>query len=228
MPNKTEYVIAEDGFLYRRIITEGQVEVTDNTIGMIAATANRKVRQVFPLEGHGEVNGVFVEGWSWWTVPMKKVTLRAPFRLVQENVVPVFNSTTDPILTIDWVPPMTLSMVVQERAADHTRGNAYLFAGTPPDVYRLPLANIFEDCKCCMGDQVNPRCRSSVECVNNTLRVFAEARWNADLWSNTESTFKMFRFKPENEGFVQVAIAETDWRRLCDRCVGDQWHNLLV
>lgn len=229
MSAKTEYVITAEGQIARRQIAESVVDVTEAMLQSMSSTVTRRFKGVFDLPGHGTVNVVVGDGWNHWTVPMPKLILRAPFRMRNDCLVPAFNSSTDPVLTLDWLPPMRVSMLIAERQVDHKRGNSWLFAGGDlQDLWRLPLANIFEDCKLCLGEQTNPILANSMECLKLTISHFNNARYNADLWSNTEGTFNMFRFKPKNEGFEQQPLlAGTDWRTLCTRIVGDASSNYL-
>lgn len=213
MPEKTEYVVVDDGYFERRRIITDRVEVTQAIVDQIGQNSRRKLGYVSTVDNM-PVNLQLGSNRAYWTIRLAKLTLRAPWRLHEGNLVPVFNSTTDPVMAIDWVPPMPVYFVMSENIGNHTVEQAWLFAGAPGNFYRLPLANIFDDGRICMGRDPVPRANNSLDNIRNWLQRFASAQWNADLWHGTDQTFVMFRFQPQEARFIQQPVTG-DWRTLC-------------
>lgn len=220
-----EYVIKEDGGLIRRDIVERELEITQAGLEALGNSIIRRTTSIYHLKDFGpahialgaESNIVF------FTVELKRIPLRAPFKLVKEStLVPQFGDNSLDTLSLEWEAPEGMSIrflnmcTVNEGGRANQRWHstkAWLFAGTTDNrQFRLPLPNIYDDCRICEGEWVRTASNGE-ECLLKALTQFEKSEWNADLWRAPENTQSMFRFTPNKEGFTQMAISG-DWTNL--------------
>lgn len=216
---RIEYVITEDSKLLRRTSAESEITVTQDIVDRLASGSLRYLRGFFSVGGV-PVNCVLDQQRANWTIRLIELKLNCPWRLHEGLLVPVFNSHDDPIMAIEWYPPMPLFLTVGENLANHTVPIAWMWAGTKEAPFRMPLPNTYVDGRLCLGNQPNPAMPTSQDLVARVLANLNQTQWNADLWSETENTFRMFRYKPEGEKFTQQPPT-TEWARLCTPITGD-------
>ena len=105
--------------------------------------------------------------------------------------------------------PVRLAFVVRAQSNDDDNvtvvGNWLLACDADHRGYRLPLPNLYEDCKLCTG-QFDASYGSGAECVTASLEQFRKSKWNADLMRTVERSQKFFRFAPTNETFTTLPI----------------------
>jgi hypothetical protein len=136
-------------------------------------------------------------------------------------LVPKFASTTDLQLPLVWKVPTGIRLVFVTRTefselSTRIDGN-WLFAfNEAGNAFRLPLPNLHDDCRICMGSFKNVY-STALDCVAASLQQFNQSKWNADLMRTVEQSQKFFRFQPTNETFETLPIAVTDWTTLCDK-----------
>lgn len=77
--------------------------------------------------------------------------------------------------------------------------------------YRLPLNNIFEDARICMGDTYALQGATLLERFENALKFFEAAPWNTHIGTIHEHMQALFSFNLKGE---QIPIPE-DWHTRC-------------
>lgn len=135
------------------------------------------------------------------------------------TIVPVFIAPGAE-MALNWNTPndMSLFFVSSWPTGDGTINElfptCYLVAkGMDRRTYLLPLPNLFEDGRVCMGTVQRDWVKSNIfDTFKKALEIFDAAPWNADLmvdirWQNSK---KLFRFSPEG---VQEA-PESAWTTL--------------
>lgn len=178
------------------------------------------------------------EGEVWWTVEVLALTMNAPFALVNSVLVPVFDAGTTNV-KMEWeVPPeMTLLLSVNtiQDGSEVRVADQYLHAFDLNGMsYRLPVSNIYEDCRLCSG-KFDSRARSHFESLDKALKQFVNSPWNADLYRGSDEdhlkTQCMFRFHPTNGGFEQLEMtcgAGRNWTHLCTKAVNEVTNNYIA
>lgn len=92
-------------------------------------------------------------------------------------------------------------------------GDNYLIATRMGDkkFYRLPLHNIFDDGRICMGDSYTVQGATLHERFNNALAHFEASPWNTHIAQAHENTQALFSFSLKGE---QLPIPD-DWHKQC-------------
>lgn len=224
-----EYVMSSEGKLYRRDYKVMELEVTQAAIDGIGSSIVRKTLNAFMTKDWGMTHiAQGGDGHVYLTTEIKRIPLRAPFKLSgkegEQFLIPVFDSKTEETLSLEWkeLAGMTLlflQMCKVEPSASVPRTwtsvKAWLFAADNNNRhFKLPLPNIYDDCRVCEGDWQR-YASSAQESVTRALAQFEKSEWNADLWRDPAASQKMFRFMPKKEGFDQMPPQASDWTQLC-------------
>ena len=220
-----EIILRDNGTLTERTIRERDLDVGPAVLAALTAGATRNLRHVLALPDALAVHASVGLTDTLWTVRLDRLPLLTHFRLIADMLVPSFATPTDLELPLVWHAPETvrLAFVVRTTGADEgvTIDGNWLFACDENQRgYRLPLPNLFEDCKVCTG-QFQDTYDSGAACVTASLEQFRKSQWNADLMRTVERSQQFFRFQPTNETFTTLPIAAADWTTLCDKVSSD-------
>lgn len=221
-----EYLLRAGGDVVKRHVVETPVNVPDALFIRLQGEVFVPFRQALTITNWGTVNLIVTNGvYSYWTVPVQRILLRAPFKVGTDKLmVPIFGNKEEPPIEVKWDVPEGMRLVMLLMLKGDTNGcryqvtKSYLYAAdTRPEYWKLPLPNIYDDGAICEGRKVRwfP---SALEAVVDMLATFDASNWNADLWSDTEKTHRMFRFKPIEGGF-ETQAPETSWITLCRKTV---------
>ena len=221
----TEIILRENGTLTERVIRERNLNAGPSVLAALTESVTRKVRNVLSLPDWGRVHASVGLHDTLWTVALDRIPLHTRFRLSNGVLVPAFASATDLELPLVWHAPkqvrLAFAVVTTEEEERVTVAGNWLFACDAGNRgYRLPLPNLYEDCKLCTG-QFEGSYGSGAECVTASLEQFRKSKWNADLMRTVERSQQFFRFQPTNETFTTLPIAATDWTTLCDKVSTD-------
>lgn len=221
----SEIALLDNGDFLRRDIYETKINVTDEVLAKISANIPIKVTNILEIPNYGKC-GLSVQGQEvYFTVPIPFINLRCPFIMDSNGVLtPQFDSKTDTPLEIRWVPQDSgVAKVVMMIGATHRdaerkagKNSIYTFKVWLVAIhdgkifYRLPLSNVYGDCAICTG-RTGAFFPTFYELVYTELKTFEASRWNADLWDSPKETGRLFRFKPEGKGFIQLAPLDQWW-----------------
>ena len=220
----TEYAIsAPEGKLIKRTVTEEELNLTNQIVDALSKDKAVTVTNAFQLAGWGNVNIHHCKSHTMLGMAVTHIPMRAPFKLIEGELVPIFgaNLTDTPVLSLDWEPnglPIKMGTVIQAapNGATWQFHNQWFFAfDNERRCYRLPLPNIYEDCHICTG-QFTGVGATLQELAERTMTQFATSNWSKDLLGKLEDTQRLFRWKPNGEGF-QVLMPELDWTELCQK-----------
>lgn len=217
-----EYILKDGGAIFRREVTETQVQPGPNFTRDLAGSMSLKVKSVMRLPGENFPLDVVVKGSvAYWSLRLQHLTLRAPFKDIGGIMVPVFNSTSDPTMDMKWDVPGTMDLRLLFEAVTAENGTAkihyvWLFAFFRAKLFRLPLANLYDDCRVCTGTNNELANTPHYELIFQELERFRSSRWNNDLWNDVTNTQKMFRFKPHEKGFTTEKYQSDRWYDLCN------------
>jgi hypothetical protein len=225
-----EIVILPDDTMEHRTTTITPIQGTQAIIDQLSREAMLTAYRVFNLPGWDSPANIRISKTDCYvTVELKRLPLRCPFRPVKDKgyIVPVLDSQLDPVFSLNWVPVDSMRLVSLfaigrqgasvPSASQISSHPMWLFAMSKDNRYwKLPLGNIHDDGKICLGSGANTVGNSVQEAVSNTLEHFEHAEWNADLWRNASNTMRMFRFMPKNSGFDQLPCDGT-WTDLCTK-----------
>lgn len=240
MTTETLFVVNQGG-CERWDITKRRVVAEPALADAFLKGTPRKNPAVVEVGGnYGKAGVSMLEKYEMWSVRVLKLALNAPFVLTDGVHTPAFNSPDEPIMPMIWTPPSNMSLVLgitvlRDGIGPGTykfyAGDHYLVAFSGDgNMWRLPLSNLYEDCKLCHGQEVVKR-PTAMEIVGRSCDLFNKSQWNADLYAEgdrtrREATRKMFRFKPLEKGFEQLAI-ETDWTKLCQKVALEKLNQLI-
>jgi hypothetical protein len=185
----------------------------------LAGNVFRKVENLLQIPDWGTAHANIGPDDIIWSVQIKRIPLKARFRLVSQVLVPMFASTSDLEMPLVWEVPaeIRLLFVIRTEAVDeyHQVENNWLFAyNQANNAYHLPLPNLYDDCSICTG-QFDRQHDTAAECVTASLEQFNKSQWNSDLMPSLECSQKLFRFKPTDETFETLPIDAPDWTSLC-------------
>lgn len=221
----TEYLLRVGGEIIRRSITENEIIVPDALLAKLQGNVVLPIRNLLVIQEWGTVNALFSnESVQWWTVPVRRIMLKAPYKLVEKVMVPIFDSKTETRIEMRWDPPegmrIILLMMIQRVNAFYHIPKCYLYAvDQRPEYWRLPLPNVFDDGAICEGRQIR-KFGSMLEAALNMLETFDNSNWNADLWNDVEKTHRMFRFEAiDGGGFKTLPMDANSWITLCRKTV---------
>jgi hypothetical protein len=216
----TEYILNETGSIIRRTTTDQELDVSHRLTAVLMKSASIVTPRMFEIPEYGMV-GLNAKPDSYsLTVPVKRLMIRAPWKLADGFLVPNFSSSNDPIMTITWWVPegMTLKMLIAVQ--NYTESifamtNMWLFAiDSRGATYRIPLANIHDDCHVCHG-QKDIIHQTLQGLVSVCLQRFEISKYNADLWKSAEQTQRFFRVKPGTKDSFEQQSIDGDWTKLC-------------
>jgi hypothetical protein len=224
MANTTEYILKSDGGIYRRDISESELDLSERLVQSL--TTNQLVRSplMFQIQPYGPIGMVNSGQNNYFTVPMTVLRINSPWHPINDGIlVPNFSSSSDPIATIPWQVPagMNLKMLVGSCLYERWRWlvGMWLFAfDSKGNIWRLPLSNLHDDCAVCTGIKEDRQgWPTDLDLVKGVMEIFDSSRYNADLWKNSELTHRMFRVKPgeKDQWITQPPDVSRDWTQLC-------------
>ncbi len=218
---KTEFIIGQNGSVVRRRISEDEIQVSDEAILSMSAGFARGIKNAIEIPEWGLVHLNADQKSVFANLLLKKIPLRAPFRTVGDKIVPNFDSTSDPVMSLQWTPPpgcqLLLLMEIQNHSGTQVVSTVWLMAcDTYKRTYRLPLPNVHDDCHMCLGDWQN-HFATVYDAIMGVLEQFDKSSWNADLWKAREKTQKFFQFKPTNQGFEVLQPEFPHWSEGCEK-----------
>lgn len=178
------------------------------------------VRDVFSVAG-ARAHLKSGRSYQYITVEVPHITLNANFEAVDGLILPKFvKKDAIPSLPLrpQWVPPSgcRVRFLVQITALQVS--DCYLVAfDADGKAFRLPLPNIFEDCKVCMGGFEN-RAPNIHRLVNQAVDQFFGSPWNTDLLDDDKlrQCRELFRWKAEGDQLVQQ-LPTDNWSKLCEK-----------
>lgn len=221
------YVITPTGN-QRWDITKRDLQVEQSITDSLCIGVSRKNPRIAKIGGDYGNAGVAMSGvLEMWSVRVTNLKINAPFFLKDGIHTPAFADNTQPLMTMEWKPQMTLVLVItvlkDTMKNVHYAGDHYLVAmDNRGGMWRLPLSNIYEDCRLCHGQAAHMR-ETSLEVVMECCDLFGKSQWNTDLYNGEDrkrcdATARMFRWKPLEKGFQQLEIlplSGKDWTSLC-------------
>lgn len=220
----TEFLLKQNGSVTRRRMVEEEIQISEEVLLAMAGNFHRVCRDAFIVAG-SSAHLAITEKSTFVTVGVPIINLKAPFKTQNESVTPAFDSKNEPIMSIQWSSTvfgsMRLVMLIELNHSPTYQkwnyANAWLVAFDPSKrAYRLPLPNVHNDCRMCLGDFSASNVTVS-ECVAAVLAQFESSPWNADLWGdNRAKTAALFSFKPTNSGFDQIP-PDSHWDEFCDK-----------
>lgn len=215
---KTEILILPDGKIIQRSIIETEKNIGHDVIERFSSGVVRSFPNVFSVEGR-PVEAFIEEGENgYFSTRVTKIPLKAPFKIEEGILYPKFSATNEPVFPMEWITPdeMWLQLIVkcytrERKTFIHT---IWLIALDKENrAYRLPLANLFEDGRICIGDILNERV-SAQDAVSAVWEQIKNSVWNGDLDMNPDEAKSMFRFKALADGFEQLPPL-SHWKELC-------------
>jgi len=160
---------------------------------------------------------------------MESITINTAYKLWPDKLLrPVFlgsreTSLEHPIIPAVWPIPLSMKLIfaakVENFNSDTPKATTcYLMAvDTQKRFWRLPLPNLYDDLKMCMG-QFDGVAHNAQQCFSLALSQMDQAQWNADLLDidREAGSQHMFRFNPTETGVDPVPF-EGDWTIHCKK-----------
>lgn len=230
--NETQFVIDLEGHIYRQDISYREIDPGEAMQKAFTTHVTTRHRNILELPSHGACHMVFESSTNiqYWSIPMLELCLRTTFGANGAEFFPTFAHKDSAEVPMEVIWNLADAMINQETgmrirfvAEVATNGpngfyvrDHYLYAFDPRGAaYKLPLGNLYENCRLCMGDYDNTS-GSAAGAVILALKQFRSAPWNSDLFSDEDVVMRFFRFKPLEKGFQTLPIIE-DWTRDCSK-----------
>lgn len=190
----------------------------DEIVRQQVASERRLVKSAFVMEDGKTADVAVGSADSLCCTKLAGLRLDTWYSQVGEHLVPTF-STSGMRLTLEWEAPADMELRFASDCSYSGRlwrmGECFLFARkqNTPGFFRLPLCNIFEDGRVCMGDLVRGNITGSTlaECFKNAIESFSNTYWNGEIASNQANVRRMFRWDSSRK---QVA-PEANWNSYC-------------
>lgn len=240
MQSEILYVITPTGN-QRWDITKRDLIVEQSITDSLSVGVCRKNPRIAKIGGDYGNAGVAITGsLEMWSVRVANMKITTHFSLKDGIHTPAFANPEQPIMTMEWKPPMTLilaiTVILDKTKWAYYGGDHYLVAiDNRGGMWRLPVSNLYEDCKLCHGQQTKLK-ETSLEVVLHCCDLFPKSQWNADLYAESdrkrfEATGRMFRWKPLEKGFQQLEtlpLSGKDWTSLCQKVSSDKLNQLIL
>lgn len=237
--NTTELILGDKGVM-RRTITEAPVANVEQILAEAAATVPNDIPSVFTSPHDTAVHMRSTRQRIVLYFMMKQIRFNTIWRPYGEGSKKVFpfgqkGAEADFGATFEWEPygieryPKKPGEAPTTKAGDMfvyfifttikqgtawTAGENYLVATRKGDkkLYRLPLHNIFEDARICMGDSFTLQGRTLKERFDNAFGHFNKSAWNTHIAEAAEKMQALFSFDLKGK---QVPAPE-DWNKYCN------------
>lgn len=240
---KTEkYLMLGENGAERWTISKAPLTINEGAV-IAHLSAHRPLRldNVMNVGGPFGMASVIVRsGVEMWSVRVRVLVLEAPFQLSEQIHTPSFHDLNEPTMRMEWKVPDAISLILgitSVKADKNMRYAAerYLMAfDDKGEMWRLPLANVYEDGKLCHGQGVTYY-NSAMETVLKSCEQFVASKWNADLYGGSatqiEKTRRMFRWKANEKGFDQLEMeikSGKDWTSLCTNKIASENLSQLI
>lgn len=240
MASTKEYIVKNGGTgLVVRTITEQDIEILPNIVDHFASAVVRHIHDALPMkailpEADGNVSMVALPGHQTvWSMRLTKLPLKTNYQSKDGVLWPVFDDSTSPMLTMDWTPPANMGLVLAVTLSGEklpVMQHLVAFDLATNRSYRLPLSNLYEDCKLCHGKYPG-KPTTHLEALVLAINQFNNSNWNADLYnadaSKRKNTKALFSFKAEKDSFPQQPVAES-WMNSCEKIANDYVTNNIM
>lgn len=218
----TRFIITTDGKAFREDSQLTEINLSDQIGGYLASGRVVKLPR-FATARWGQVGVSFQDDKNlYWTFEMLRLPIKAPYRPISNGIItPNFGSTSDPVLALDWTPPpsMRLRVLMWTTASrDYHfvvhRGFMFAIDTDEEKVWRLPMGNLYDDCRVCLGNDALTG-HTHMDAAMAGMNQMQNGIWNADLWNCAEQTAQMFRFRLTEAGHSQEG-PNSSWAELCN------------
>lgn len=233
--NFNEILLSDDGKLFRRNVTQREVVINEDSVfAALKEGQKTRIRDALFI-GKEPVGLCIITDKTAWvqvhaTIPLRFVRFNSNFKMEGKVMVPVFEKPTPdrPRFNVDWdintacsgKVKLWLLVLTKHKPEDplHYVTNCYLAATSATNrTYRIPLSNVYDDCRICMGDDWNEKSKPTLpQVLDAALSQFLNSPWNSDLRKTTEKSDAFFRFNPTDGGF-ETLPANGQWNKLCER-----------
>lgn len=238
MEEKTRFIIDTEGRIFREHNTIEEIDPGEALQRAFTTNVVTTARDLMELPGYGPIHMVHQQSENaiHFSVPLETINFRTSFKAItaddgyKDQMFPTFahKDSGEQIIEIEW--NRADAMAKQEAtmrirfhviikpspsggwsAVDH-----YLYAFDGRGVaYRLPLANLYNTCRVCMGEY-NSRDPYALGTVQKALAQFRIAPWNSDLFESGHNIWEFVRFKALEKGFHTQPILKP-WTTYCTK-----------
>ncbi len=217
----TEILIRGDGTLIERRVHERILDVGQSVMDALTEEIKRGIRNIIHLPQLGMAHANVSTNHTLWSVAIDRISLNTKFRLIDDVLVPAFTAETDIEIPLVWHAPKEMRLVFAVQTAcchDSIKidGNWLFACDMDNRGYRLPLPNLYDDCRICTGN-FQEHYESHHKALVASLEQFRKSQWNSDLMQNLELSQRFFRFRPTNESFETLPIQAENWTTLCKK-----------
>ena len=141
---------------------------------------------------------------------LKEIRMKSSFVLDDSKkfIYPTFSSTGAVKMDLVWTPPEDMKLVLISCTGPCS--HSYLVAGKEKKCYRLPLSNLYNDCRLCLGNNPHLPSTGFINKAEAVMKIFEESEWANDLTPNLDHTQKIFRFDTDGKQVEGVKLWEKD------------------
>jgi RES domain-containing protein len=230
MKSETFYTIDSGGGLHQVEQVVRAVELTDQFMTAMSKNVPRVATNAISM-AHltgvaglpGMANITLAPGNRVVNMPLNSIPLTTVYLLDGEVLYPAFDSE-GPTMPMIWVPPTTMRVILSVVLGDANQETCQFLTAFDPQgrCWRLPLSNLYEDCKLCPGTNSDSQVNASM--IHGAQRVwqqFQRSIWQKDLYTSQgdsirKATRNLFRFIAKDKGFIQQPPVG-DWEASCKK-----------
>lgn len=244
MTNETLFVLTPTGGLSRWDLSKTDLNLTQSITDQFCTGVVRQLADAFPMSliepSHKDLPSTvgictMQKNYSVASMPIISIPLAAPFAVEGDQMYPEFDRP-HPISKLEWVIPRDCMGLVLAITLDYNyccTEQLLVARDANGRHFRLPLSNLYADCKLCSGrysDQVGAA--NVFEACKAAWAQFKNSNWNADLYTDAtperrSATRKLFSYTVREHGIEQNPVG-MDWTTLCEKVATEHITNYLI
>lgn len=220
---KTNYFLDRDGAIYRVGPAQRLGYGTEDLLAQFAQSRAIRLRSAAVIDGH-EAGFVVKTNYIVIHTLLRRLVLRADFRMLDGEVIsPSFATNANSInIAPQWKPPSGMRLHFATKVVDTLDGymaeSSTLFAQSTntgrTGTYMLPISNMYEDGRICLGREPTPKRETALEVFADQLNRLYTSPWNSDLAPNLVNTAQVFRFSLAT---IDQLPPANEWETYCRR-----------
>lgn len=216
-----KHLVLKDDGIHEVSITTRRLKTEQQVLDILCDGRLSSIPDVFSVGGSRAHLKHAPPRYNYVTVEVPHIVLNANFEVVDDLILPKFlGKHVTPAMPLRpiWTPPGDCRLRFLVCADSLTATVCHLVAfDSSSKAYRLPLPNIFEDCKVCMGEY-DPTGKNLHQTACISVDQFFGSPWNTDLLDDDRlnSSRELFRWKPSGDKLDQVYPAE-HWTTYCEK-----------
>lgn len=232
MPTKNCIMIDQQHRVWVRTVTDRQIDLESVLLPRLLKQQTILFPPLFTVNYLGKTVPVTLTargpGEGYVTIELPALQLHSTYLMSGSVLVPTFGAGGDrmqPVWVNQWPDKFRIALLGHFIHQPKTEGvghpywylnMVWLFAFDTKDnsTWRLPLANLYDDCRVCTGNDTPTEGVLSV-CIQKALALFSASFWGGDFYKTPTESPRFFRFKAKKDQFETQPFLGDRWQDLC-------------